>query len=165
MIKKLLVAIIIALPTMAFAQKFGVVNTADLMESLPDVKEAETQLGAASKKYEDEFKSLQDEFQKKLEELQKMEESTPEAIKQRRVSEMQELEQKIQQFRATAQEDLQRQHQQLMAPIQTKVMQAITAVGSEGNFTMIYEQANPILYVGSDVADVTALVKAKLGIK
>ena len=165
MLKKLLLAIIVALPSMAFAQKFGVVNTADLMETLPDVKEAESQLNAASKKYEEEFNALQQEFQKKLEDLQKMEESTPEAIKQRRVSEMQELEQKIQQFRATAQEDLQRQQQQLMAPIQTKVMQAITAVGSEGGYTMIYEQASPILYVGSDVADVTAAVKAKLGIQ
>lgn len=64
MIKKLLLAIVVALPSMAFAQKFGVVNAQPIIEAMPDMTEARTALEAASKKYEDEFKNLQEEFNK-----------------------------------------------------------------------------------------------------
>lgn len=164
MIKKILLALVIAFPTMAFAQKFGVITTDQLIQSLPEMKEVQTTLEASSKKYEDEFKNLQDEMQKKYTEFQSLEEPTPSPIKDRRLQEMQELDQKIQQFRQTASEDLQRQQQQLMAPIQQKVMTAIQTVGQEGNFTFIFENMVPV-YVGTDVTDVTPLVKAKLGIK
>ena len=60
--------------------------------------------------------------------------------------------------------DLQRQNQQLMAPVQEKVVKAIQSVGAEGNYTFIFENVMP-LYSGSDVTDVTPLVKAALGIK
>ena len=86
MIKKLLFAIMLALPMMGFAQsKFGVINSQTLMENMPEMKDVQTQLETASKKYEDEFKGLQDEFQKKYTELQSMEESTPQTIKDRRM--------------------------------------------------------------------------------
>lgn len=164
MIKKLLLAIMIALPMSVFAQKFGTVNTAELMEALPEMKTVQEQMTAASTKYQDEFTKLQEEFNKKYQELQKLDESTPETIKERRVQEMQELDAKIQKFRETADQDLRRQQQQLMAPIQENVMKAIQSVGSEGKYTFIFENGMS-LYTGADVTDVTPLVKARLGIK
>lgn len=165
MIKKLLLALMLVLPMMSFAQgKFGVINTQTLMEAMPEMKEVQTQIEASGKKYEDEFKALQDEFQKKYTEIQNMEETTPQTIKDRRIQEIQELQQKIEQFRATATQDLQRQQEQLMSPIQQKVMTAIQAVGDEGGYTMIFENQMPV-YVGKDAVDVTSLVKTKLGIQ
>lgn len=164
MIKKVLLAIMIAIPAMGFAQKFGVINTETLMADMPDMKEVQAQVEASSKKYETEFKSLQDEFQSKFDEFQKMEESTPQNIKDRRMQELQELDQKIQQFRQTATQDLQRQSEQLMAPIRQKVVTAIQSVGAEGGYTFIFENAVPV-YAGKDVTDVTVEVKSKLGIK
>ena len=93
-----------------------------------------------------------------------MNDDTPQTIKDRRVSELQELDQKMNQFRATASQDLQHQQEQLMAPIQQKVMTAIQTVGAEGEYTMIFENNAPI-YVGKTVEDITPLVKAKLGLK
>jgi len=164
MIKKLLLAIMIALPMSVFAQKFGVINTNQLMETLPEIKTVKEQMDAATKKYEDEFAKLQEEFNKKYQEFQALEESTPQTIKDRRMQEMQELDTKIQKFRETAAQDLQRQQQQLMAPIQENVMKAIQSVGSEGGFTFIFDNVVP-LYVGTDVTDITPLVKTRLGIK
>lgn len=165
MIKRLFLAVLIALPAMAFAQKFGIVNTNTIMSEMADVKEAQTQLEAASKKYDDEFKALQGEMEKKYGELQKaQEEKSPQTILDRRMSELQELDQKIQQFRQTAAQDLQRQQEQLLAPIQQKVINAINSVGAEGNYTMIFENTSPV-YVGADVIDVTGAVKTKLGMK
>ena len=164
MIKKLLLAIMIALPAMSFAQKFGVINTESLIEGLPEMTEVKSQLDTSTKKYEEEFKNLQTEMEKKYGEFQKMDENTPQTIKDRRVQEIQELDQKIQQFRQTATQDLQRQQEQLMAPIRQKVMTAIQSVGAEGAFTMIFENMIPV-YTGKDVVDVTPLVKTKLGVK
>lgn len=164
MIKKLLLAVMIAIPTMGFAQKFGVIDLNSIGQQMPEMKEVQTQLEASGKKYETEFNTLRTEMEKKATEFQQMEESTPDAIKQRRLQELQELDQRIQQFQQTAQQDLQRQREQLMAPIQQKLSEAVKAVGAEGNFTMIFENLMPY-YVGSDVVDVTPLVKAKLGIK
>ena len=59
--------------------------------------------------------------------------------------------------------DLQRQQQQLMAPIEQKVTDAIKAVGQEGSYTFIF-QDGMALFAGSTVEDVTPAVKAKLGI-
>ena len=163
MIKKLLLAIMIALPMSVFAQKFAVINTQQLMESMPELKTVNEQLEAANKKYQDEFTKLQEEFQKKFEEFQGLDEDTPQTIKDRRMQEMQELENKIQQFRETAVQDIQRQQQQLMAPTQAKVVKAIQAVGAEGNYTFVFENVMP-LYTGTDVTDITDTVKSRLGI-
>ena len=38
MIKKLLLAIMIALPMSVFAQKFAVINTQELMQAMPEIK-------------------------------------------------------------------------------------------------------------------------------
>lgn len=166
MIKKLLVAIMIALPMCVAAQapKFGIVNVNNVFEAMPDKATAQTTLETASKTYEDEFKKLTDELEKKYTEFQGLAADTPETIKQRRIQEIQEFEQKIQQFRATAQQELQRQQEQLMAPIQQKIQTAIQAVGSENGFTFIFPDAMPS-FIGADVQDVTPLVKAKLGIQ
>ena len=91
MIKKLLLAIMIALPAMGFAQKFGVINTESLIEGLPEMTEVKSQLDTSTKKYEEEFKNLQTEMEKKYGEFQKMDENTPQTIKDRRVQEIQEL--------------------------------------------------------------------------
>ncbi len=163
MFKRLLIAILIALPMTVFAQKYGVINTQALMESMPEIKQINDQLTASGNSYQEEFNKLTAEFQKKFEEFQALsnDPSTPQTIKDRRTQEMQELENKIQQFRQTADQDLQRQQQQLMAPLQEKVMKAIQAVGEEGGYTFIFENVIPV-YTGKDVTDVTETVKALL---
>ena len=165
MIKKLILAILVALPTMAMAQKFGTVDTQSLMQSLPEMKEVQTQLEASLKKYSDEESKLHAEYEKKIKEFDEMAQDTPDAIKQRRVEEIQGLQQKIGEFRQTAQQDLQRQQEQLIAPIQQKIMTAIQSVGTEGGYTLIFENCIPLLFSGKDVVDVTPQVKTKLGVK
>ncbi len=164
MIKKLFVAILIALPAIASAQaKFGVVNSQQIFAELPETKEAETQMEAASAKFQSEFKVLQDEYNKVYTEIQNMDANTPETIRQRRMTDIQEKSQRIGQFQQSASEDLDRMQQQLLAPIQQKIADAIKAVGQENNFTMIFDVTQPV-YVGTDVVDATDLVKKKLGI-
>ena len=166
MFKKLILVLAIILPFSAFAQKFGSVNVEELIANMPEHKAAEAQINEASKKYETEFQKLTDELNKLYTDFQAIQNDpdTPDTIKERRMQEIQERGANVEKFRATAQQDLQRQSEQLMAPIQQKVFEAIKAVGQEGNFTAIVPYETVFLYQGPDVEDVTPKVKAKLGI-
>lgn len=163
MIKRLILAFLIALPSMAFAQKFGVVNTESVVSALPEYKEMQATYEASAKKLQEEYDNLRDKFQKEFNEYQAMPEDTPNSIKERRTQEIQELDQKIQQFSMNAQNELQQTQQRLIQPIMERVRTAIQAVGQEGNFTMIFENTMPV-YTGTDAVDVTPQVRTKLGI-
>lgn len=166
MIKKLVlaVAVALALPVVANAQKFGIVNPDEIISQLPEFTTMQTQIEEASKSYESEFEKLREELDKKYTEFQSLPEDTPQSIKDRRIAEIQELDGKMQQFRNTAQQDLQRQQQTLFAPIEQKLIDAINAVGQEGGFTFIFQDGQAA-YTGKDVINVTPEVKAKLGLK
>lgn len=168
MLKKIIIALLVALPLSAAAQKFGTVDIDQVISAMPEVAEMQTQLTEASKKYEAEFQKLVEELNKLVTEFQAIQNdaNTPETIKERRMQDIQERQTKVEQFRTTATQDLQRQQEQLMAPIQAKMTEAIKAVGQEGGFSFVFP-ADPglVLYQGADVVDLTATVKAKLGIK
>lgn len=163
MIKKILVALAIALPSLAFGQKFAVVDTDAIMQAMPETKDAEEKVQQASATYQAEFDKLSEEINKKYAEYQALPADTPESIKERRQQEIQEIAEKAQRFQQQASQDLERQHLQLLQPIQEKVLNAIKSVGAEGSYTMVLPGALPF-YVGSDVTDITNAVKAKLGL-
>jgi outer membrane protein len=167
MIKKLILAILIALPFTTFAQKFGVVDVNKVFTSMPESTAMQQQLSEASKKYETELSKLREEVDKLYTDYQTIQNdpNTPDAIKERRVQEVQERMSKVEQFRDTAQQDLSRLNEQLAAPIQQKITDAISAVGQEGSYTFIFpNEQGLLLYQGSDVVDVTSAVLKKLGL-
>ena len=166
MFKKILLAIAVALPMSAMAQKFGVVDIESVFTAMPETTAMQTQLQETSKKYEDEFMKLQEEVNKLYADFQTIQEdaNTPASIKESRLQEVQDRYAKVQQFRETAQQDLARLEQQLSAPIQQKLTDAIKAVGAEGGYTFIMPNEGLLLYTGTDVTDVTSQVRTKLGI-
>jgi outer membrane protein len=164
MFKKLLIALAVMVPTVMFAQKFGEVDTEAIFNAMPERATAEEQIAAASKTYEDEFSKLRDEMDKKYAEYQALDAATPQAIKDRRMQELQELSNRIQAFSEQAQQDLARQQQTLAAPIQDKITNAIKKVGADNGFTFIFPKGLAA-YSGADVVDCTDMVKAALGVK
>ena len=152
----------------AQAQKFGYINTTEIFNVMPEKATAENTLKNVSDKYETEFKNLQEAFQKKMTEYEAADQdpTTPQAIKDRHNQELQDDYIKIQNFQQTASQDLQRQQETLLAPITQKLQNAIQAVGAEGGYTFIFDQAaGAIVFTGTNAEDVSAKVKAKLGIK
>lgn len=168
MIKKIILALLVALPLSAAAQKFGTVDINAVIEAMPEVADLQRQMNESTQKYEAEFQKLVEEVNKLVTEYQQIADdtTTPQSIKERRMQDIQDRQQKVEQFRTTATQDLQRQQEQLMAPIQARMTEAIKAVGQEGGFTFIFpNDPGLILYQGADVTDITALVKTKLGIQ
>ena len=170
MFKKFIIAALLAAPLCLMAQspKLGYINSQEIFNVMPEKATAETTLKAKSDKYDSELKRLQEEFQRKMTDYEKQAEdpNTLQSIKDRHMQELQEDYQKIQNFQQTASQDLQKDQDALLAPITQKIQNAIQAVGAEGGYTFIYDMAVPcIVYTGTGAEDVSAKVKAKLGIK
>ncbi|MCQ2072587.1 MAG: OmpH family outer membrane protein [Bacteroidaceae bacterium] len=166
--KKLIAIALVALaPISVFAQKFGHINSSDILILMPDYKEAQTEIETLSKQYEEELKYMETEYTKKVDDYQKQAETLPDNIRQRREQEIMESRQKAEQYYSDCQINLQNKSNELMEKIQTKLTKAIQTVGEEGAYVCIFDIAGGVVpFVSSTLTtDVTESVKAKLGIK
>ena len=152
--------------TTANAQKFGHVNSQDIIQAMPEFTKARTDIETLTKQYEADLKQMQEELQKKSEAYEKEQATLPANIKQRRETELQEMYQKIQQSYQDNQQALAKEQSEKLQAITTKVLEAIKAVGQAGNYVYIMDLAAGIPYISTTLStDVTADVKAKLGLK
>ncbi len=167
MFKKLLIAVLVAAPMCLSAQtlKCGAVSPTEIFNVMPDVATANNTLKQVQDKYEAQAKPLQEELQKKQAEIEELAKNkASEAVLEAKQKEFEDLYNRFQNFMQTTQKDIQTQQETLLAPIQQKLVNAIQAVGAEGGYAGILD-ANSLLYKGNNIEDVSAKVKAKLGIK
>jgi len=164
--KKLILMALLALPMSIFAQqKFAHVNSAEIIQALPDYAKAQTELQTLGKQYEDELMRMQNELQTKSEDYEKNEATLPEAVKQRRQQELNDLYQRFTQYRQTSEQEFANAQQAKMAEISQKVTAAIKAVGNEGGYIYIMDVTSGIPFINETLSkDVTVEVKAKLGL-
>ena len=162
--KKIIITIMLALPMLASAQKFGHINTQELFAQMPEVAQVKLKMDTIQSQYENQLTSMNEEFQKKMQDYQAQESTMADAVKQIRQQELQEMQQRIQLFYQTAEQDIQRKQQELLAPVHEKMAKAIKAVGERENYTYIFDSA-AMVHVGNDAVDTTPAVKKELGIK
>ena len=123
-------------------------------------------MDALAKQYQKEMETGEAEFNKKYQEFLQQADSLPKNIAERRQKELQDMAQRQQQFQQEAAQSMQKAQNDAMAPIYQKLENAIQAVGKAEGFTYIFDLARtPIPFVGTQSVDVTAKVKAQLGIK
>ena len=167
MLKKLVIALLCAFPVLMFAQdKLGHVNSQEVLMAMPERVTIENTLDELQTQWESELVKMREEYYAKIKEFQDKQATMPESIKQARQSEIVELEQRITTFTQTAGADLQQKQQELLTPVIEKIRKAINEVGAENNYTYIFDlSTQSIVYQSSKSNDITAQVKAKLGIK
>ena len=162
--KKIIIAMMLALPMIASAQKFGHINTQELFTQMPEVAKIKLKMDTIQSQYENQLASMNEEIQKKAQDYQAQEATMADAVKQIRQQELQEMQQRIQLFYQTAEQDIQKKQQELLAPVHEKLAKAIKAVGERENYTYIFD-SQAMVHIGNDAHDVTPLVKKELGIK
>ncbi|MBE6292316.1 MAG: OmpH family outer membrane protein [Bacteroidales bacterium] len=164
--KKFIAMLFLLAPLTLFAQKFGHLNSGDIIQAMPEYKAAQTELQNLEKQYSDELKMMETELSKKSEEYEVQKATLPENIRQRRETELQELYGRMQQYYQQSQQELQKASQDKMASLTDKITKAIKEVGVAGGFLYIFDTASGIPYISETLStDVTAQVKAKLGIQ
>ena len=150
-------------PMATFAQKFGHVNTQEIMSSMPELIKVRGELEAAAKQYDNDLKAMYEEAQRKYEEYEKNASTMNETKKKETEESLQQMSQKIQQTQQDTQQALNKLQQEKFGPIQQKVVEAIKAVGKAGGYVYIMDMAAGIPYISDTLSkDVTAEVKAQL---
>jgi len=171
---KLLVAILFVASSFqvnAQTYKFGHIDTQKLLQSLPDYAKAQETLQAEGKSIQDQMEIMKVELNNKYNdymENEKLPAGDPkkwsDIVKADKEREIQDLQQRAQEFQATAQQKMQEKQQELMKPILEKIDNAIKEVAKENNFTYIFE-ITTLLYYSEESIDITPMVKAKLGVQ
>ncbi|MEM9884429.1 MAG: OmpH family outer membrane protein [Bacteroidota bacterium] len=169
--RKLVVSTFLMLATLLMttslvAQKYGHLNSGNLLQELPNVKAANVELETYQKQLVSKGEEMAKAFQSKLQaymtkaeggELSKIQMQEQEAA-------LQKERESIMQYEQEVIAKVQEKRQQLLEPILKKVDEAIQAVGKENGYQMIFDTSliNTVLFV-NDADDLMPLVKKKLG--
>src|SRR5690606_20852604 len=127
----------------ASAQKFGYVDSANILETMPKVKEAESNLEALSKQLQSRGQKMMEEFQVKYQDLERRVREgdiTPKE-QETQVALLKDEENKIIQFEQDMQAQLAEKREALLAPILEEIRTAIQTVAKENGYTYIFDSS------------------------
>ena len=170
MVKRVILVVLMIVPMMVMAQniKLGNEDKVAIFNAMPEKVEAEAQIKLLSDQYQKEYDLLRAEYNRKYADFQAMaiDNKTPGTIKERRMQELQENNDKIELFMKSVSADLEKKEQEFIAPLKKKIDEAVAAVGEAGGYLLIYDVNDTKIAYASDVfEDVTPLVKAQLNMK
>ena len=165
-LKNLLLAatLIIAFSFTAQAQsKVAHINTQELVESMPDMKSAKSELEKLAKTYETDIQAMATELQNKITQYDAESSTKTDEENGKRLQEVQSMEQSIRQYQAQAQQDLQKKELDLLRPITEKAKNAILKVGNAQGFDYVIDSSQGQGVIMANGKDLLADVKAELG--
>ncbi len=155
--------------TQSAAQKFGYVDTGSILEAMPKVKEAESNLEALSKQLQAKGQKMMEDFQLKYQELERKVQAgdiTPKD-QEAQAAVLEEERNKIVQFDQDMQNQLNEKRQALLAPILEEVRTAIQGVAKDNGYTYVFDGSPGVgvLLYADETTNLTGLVKTKLAIQ
>ncbi len=149
------------------AQKFGYLNSQELILLLPEAKQADTQLETYQKQLASAFEVKVTKFQADATAFQKKADGG--GLNQIQMQEGGAALQKRQEALQKEEYDLGQQvaakRNELLKPLLEKIDNAIKEIGKEGGYTMIFDSSGMNVMLYHDTSkDVMSLAKAKLGL-
>ena len=163
----LVLALAVSISTNMSAQKFGYLNSAAILQEMPEVKQAEADLEVLQKQLQSRGETMLQEFQAKYQELERKNqqgEISPKELEEESQA-LKADETKLAQFEQDMQRQVLERRDALLQPILDRVNTAIEAVAQEEGYTYIFD-ASPgtgILLYADESTDIVLKVKAKLG--
>lgn len=145
--------------------KFGHINTAELLQQMPERDSARAELQEYSQMLQQEMETLQVEYQRKVQQYMEKQETYSDLVRQSKEQELQDMQRRVQEFQSTAQQDYGQKEQELLQPIMEKAENAISRVGEKNGFIYIFDlSAGNVVYHSDKSENVMPLVKAELGL-
>lgn len=147
--------------------KFGHLNTVELLESMPQVKQAraklEAQTAQARKSLEADYTKMQTVYAQAMQSAQA---GTMTEVQQKQTEQqLATMQQNYAAREKKMQEDLIKKEQALFNPIQTKIRTAIDQIAVEKGYRFIFDSSAGNLLYTRDADDVMKYAKPKLGLK
>lgn len=148
----------------ANAQNVGYVDVHGIFESLPEYKEANSELEVMAEQFKKKGEAKIQELQTKYMELQQKQangELAPNEI-QRQSNELKEQENELRKFDQESQQKMSEKSTELLTPIQDKLFKAIDEVAKENGYLYIFDIGQGMILYADPSSDVTELVRAKV---
>ena len=144
------------------AQKFGYINSQEILQDLPELKQAEAELEALQKQLQKKGQGMVEQLQKDYLAIQEKAERGELAPiqQQEEAKKLETRQQEIQKFEQDMVNQIQTKRTALYEPIYKRVNDAIAAVAKEGGYTFIFEKQ--VLLYSEETDNVSEKVKAKL---
>ena len=143
--------------------KVAHINTQELVESMPEMKSAKSELEKLAKTYETDIQAMATELQNKIKQYDAESSTKTDEENGKRLQEVQSMEQSIRQYQAQAQQDLQKKELDLLKPITEKAKNAILKVGNTQGFDYILDSSQGQGVIMANGKDLLADVKSELG--
>lgn len=145
-------------------QKFAHINRNEIMQQMPEMKQAQKNLEEYTKELEAQVQNLMQEYRTKVQSLEEEGQSMSQTVRNDREKEIKQLEERIQSFRQQAQQDVTKKEQELLKPIMNKLTNAIEKVAQEKGYTYVLDESRGGILYAEDSQDITSLVKQELGL-
>lgn len=149
--------------TVAQKAKFGHLDYAAVIQTQPEIKDAEAQVKALQDELTQTGEALQKEFYTLYQEYQANESSYTSTKRQVEQQKLLDFNKRLEQFKEDAETQLLTKQQELLQPIQERVLQAIKEVAEEEHYTYIFDINTTLFH--TDSTDITKAVQAKLDSK
>ena len=149
------------------AQKFGYINSQELIGQLSEVKEANAKIETLKKQLQKKGEEMIATLRDKYTALQKKQTDgliSPVEV-EKEAALLKEEETKLANFEQTSQQKIYEKSEELLAPIQTTINNAIKEVATDNGYTYIFDSSLGLVLYADPGTDVSSLVKAKLGIQ
>lgn len=160
----LLTVVIFGFSLVGMAQKMGHIDSNELLKLMPGRADAEASLKKHTTELEAQYKLMNSELETKYQEYTASQATMTELIKQMKVKELEDLQQRIQAFQQSAQAELEKKEQELLAPIIDAAKKAIQDVAAENGFTYVFDSGVGSLLVAKG-EDLLPKVKKKLNLQ
>lgn len=147
--------------------KFGHIDLQALIQVMPERAAAETEFNGFQSDIEDVFGQMQKEYQQKLAELQQLGDAASEVKRNAKVTEIQDLQQRMQNYQQSAQQQINQKMSELLKPVYDKADSVIAVIAKEKGLIYVFDggQNNVVLYKSNQSIDLLPLVKERMGIK
>lgn len=147
--------------------KFAHINSDELIRAMPEYDTAMAKLERTRKELVNAIEIMQVEINNKYESYNKEAKNLTDLVRQAKEQEIQDAQQRLQEFQVNAQTKLQEEQSTLTQPIFTKVDKAIKDVGKEGGYIYVFDISKGLVLYFDETksTDVLPAVKTKLGIK
>ena len=143
--------------------KVAHINTQELIESMPEMMNAKSELEKLAKTYETDIQSMATELQNKIKQYDAESSTKTDEENGKRLQEVQSMEQSIRQYQGQAQQDLQKKEIELLKPITEKAKAAILKVGNNQGFNYVLDSSQGQGVIMANGKDLLVDVKAELG--
>jgi outer membrane protein len=162
----IVVALLLSLSFGATAQKIGWINSAAIMEKLPEAQDAQRQLDNLVTDWQNELATMQNDWQKKYEEYDKKKLILTDEQRAQSERELQELDKKIAEYRQKKfgqNGELFTKQNDLMKPLQNKIFKVLEDLAKEDGYDYIFDKSGDVLLMYSnDKYDLTSKVLERM---